>query len=177
MDDMGWLGYFVGKSEYLKSLSIMNFTPPSGSNFLEILKPFIRGVNNNKSIHSLDFGSIDILDGKIFTMMDPFFANCCLTYLLIHECNIGDEGCRLMALAIGSSTRKSLTEVSLAHNNISDEALVNIITSLSMHPRLKRIDLDGNRLNKQGCMTLSTLLRCSVTELQSYKPLISRGTI
>ena len=45
------------------------------------------------------------------------------------------------------------------------EGMVDIITSLSMHPRLEQIDLSGNRLNKNGCMTLSIFLRCSATDL------------
>jgi len=52
--DMGWLGYFVGKSNVLRNLSIVN-----GS----FLTPFLRGVNHNKSINEISFYDIDMLGG------------------------------------------------------------------------------------------------------------------
>ena len=57
-----------------------------------------------------------------------------LTNNNINECNFGDEGARLFALAIGGSTNKSLQTVELENNNISEEGMVDILTSLSMHP-------------------------------------------
>ena len=45
---MGWLGYFVG--EYVEELNIRPFTPTSGSSVSDVMEPFFRGVNNNKSI-------------------------------------------------------------------------------------------------------------------------------
>ena len=51
--------------------------------------------------------------------------------------------------------------------NIADEGLVDIVTSLSMHPNLKYLDLDGNRLRKNGCKALATLLKCSVTNIET----------
>ena len=43
---------------------------------------------------------------------------------------------------------------------------MDIITALSMHPHLVRLELLGNRLGTNGCKALATLLRCSATELQ-----------
>ena len=71
------------------------------------------------------------------------------------------------ALAIGSSTNKSLEEVSLVDNNIADDEMVDIITALTMHPNLRHLNLDGNRLCKKGCVALSKLLRSSAIQLQS----------
>ena len=44
--------------------------------------------------------------------------------------------------------------------------MVDIITALSVHPNLEFLDLDCNRLSKNGCVALATLLRYSATELQ-----------
>ena len=102
-------------------------------------------------------------------MLVPFFENNpALTNLLIHSCSLGDDGWRLLllALAIGSSKNKSLKIVTLEHNDIPDDALVDIITALSMHPHLEDVDFDGNQLQANGCMALSTLVRCSCTKLQ-----------
>ena len=45
--------------------------------------------------------------------------------------------------------------------------MVDIITALSMHPLLENIELYGNHLHKNGCMAMTTLLRCSATQLQT----------
>ena len=167
VNDMGWLGYFISKNDHLKELYLRPFMPPSGVSIAEVIEPFCMGVNHNRSIHKLSLGSMDLFGGKIFTMLGPFFENNnSLVNLTMHECHLGDDGWRLLALAIGSSTNKSLTEVILENNNISDEALVDIITALSMCPRLQHLDFDGNRLHKNGCKALSTLLQHSATKLQ-----------
>ena len=164
--DMGWLGYFISKNNHLDILYMRDFEPPSGASVMEVLEPFIMGVNKNKSITGLDV-CMDLLGGRVFSMMCPFFENNkVLTSLTIRECRLDDDGWRLLALALGRCKNKSLTHVSLSENDISDGALVDIITALSMHPRLQQIDLTNNFLNEKGCRTLATLLRCSCTELE-----------
>ena len=163
-DDMGWLGYFVGKNDHLQKLVINSFTPMWGSS-VDVMNPFFRGVSSNKSIREIHFYSMDLLEGEIFTILTPFFLNNHnLIKIEVHHCDFGDEGCRLFSLAIGSSTNKSLKEVDLRNNNIAEEGMVDIITALSMHPHLTRLDLDRNHLHKNGCAALATLLRCSAKE-------------
>ena len=72
----------------------------------------------------------------------------------------------MFALAIGGSTNKSLKGVHLRNNNIDEDGMVDIITALSMHPCLQKLDLTRNCLRKNGCVALATLLRCSATKLQ-----------
>ena len=200
--DMGWLGYFIGRCDYLQKLYIREFDDYS----IDVLEPFFRGVQLNKSIQVIDFEDIDLFEGKIFTMLTPFLKNntslasiaidncefgdegcrylalalamgACkssctpflknntnLTSLTIEGCNFGDRGSRLLALAIGAC--ESLSDVELPNNNIADDELVDIITALSIQRQLKNLILAGNAMNKNGCVSLSTLLRCSVTELQ-----------
>ena len=103
----------------------------------------------------------------MFTMLGPFFENCpTLTDLTVSGSHLGDDGWRLLALAIGSSKNKSLRKVYLSGCNISDEGSVDIITSLSLHPHLQNLWWNGNRLSTKGCMALATLLRCSATKLK-----------
>jgi len=166
-NDMGWLGYFISKNNHLKDLYFRDFEPPSGASVSDVLEPFIMGVNNNKSITTLNFYHMDQLCGQIFTMLGPFFKNNNnLDVLTIEECILGAEGARLLALAIGSC-KKSLQHVTLLNSNIADEGMVDIITALDMHTNLKYLDLDGNRLHKNGCIALLTLLTCSTTELET----------
>jgi len=165
--DMGWLGYFIGKNDQLRQLSLSDFTPTSGANVSDVLEPFFKGVNNNKSIRELNFEGIDPLGGRVFSMLGPFFENCfTLIDLTLIECHLGDVGSRLLALAIGSSKHKSLKTVALIGSDISDEGSVDIITALSMHSNLKHLDIIGNSLSTKGCTALSTLLRCSATRLR-----------
>ena len=175
--DMGWLGYFVGKNDHLEQLVISPFIATSpGSSIRDFIEPFFRGVSRNKSIHCIKFDSMDMLGGEVFTMLDSFFKdNHNLTTITIKESDFGDEGCRLFALAIGSCTHKSLQEVELENNNISEGGMVKIIRALSMHHKLKRLDLDGNCLRKNGCEALAALLQRSATELQYL--FISRNDI
>ena len=168
--DMGWLGYFIGKSNDLEELDINAdaevIEPLLRGVTTDVIKPFFSGVSSNKSIRKLKFYSMDLLGGEIFTMLDQFFKNnISLEVLTINGCHLEEDGCwRHLALAIGNCN--SLTELTLSNNNISDEGLVDIITSLSMHPRLSTLDLEDNCLQKNGCIALATLLKCSVTGLQ-----------
>ena len=65
------------------------------------------------------------------------------------------------------NTNKSLENVSFEDTSISDEALVDIITALSVHPNLLKLNLSGNRIRKNGYITLATLLKCSCTKLKT----------
>ena len=38
--DMGWLGYFIGKNDQLRQLSLSAFTTTSGTSIAEVLEPF-----------------------------------------------------------------------------------------------------------------------------------------
>ena len=101
--DMGWLGYFISKCDYLKELYIRDFEPPSGASVLDVIKPFFSGLTNNKSLNTLNFFGMDLLDGKIFTMLVPFFKhNNNLDVLSLEECILGNEGSRLLAMALGT---------------------------------------------------------------------------
>ena len=93
--DMGWLGYFVGKHDHLQQLFIKPFTSMSGADYADVIEPFFRGVNNNKSIWEIYFVNVILLEGEMFTMLNPFFQlNYNLTNIVISECDFGVEGCR-----------------------------------------------------------------------------------
>jgi len=130
-------------------------------------------MSSNRSLSEIQFEFIDLSECRLFTILDSFFkGNSNLSKISIDECNFGEDGCRLFALALGSiGGVKSLTEVAVVNNedNIPGEGLVDIITSLSMHPHLSLLNLSGNRLNKNGCIALSTLLQNSTTLLETLQ--------
>ena len=110
--DMGWLGYFAGKNDHLEELSMDSFTPTSGASVMDVIVPFFKGVNSNKSIrrHINFCGAIK--GGEVFTMLGPFFQNNYnLTNIEVRYCGFGEEGSRLFALGVGSSTNQSLKDL------------------------------------------------------------------
>ena len=156
--DMGWLGYFVGKSNVLRHLSILSEYS---------LEPFLRGVNHNKSITKIGFYELDLLGGQSFRVLESFFKNNHnLTDITINNCRFGIGCSHSLASIIGTCSR-SLELLRMRSNNINEEEFVTIITSLSMHPQLKKMELGGNVIRKKGCMALATLLQHSSNELQT----------
>jgi hypothetical protein len=116
------LGYFIGKSKHLKNLFLHSLVPSGDIRIESLYEAFFFGVNNNKSINRIEFRGTDLLGGKIFTMMEPFFKNNSnLTNIEIMHCNFGAGVSRALALALGSITSKSLTKVRLQSNVISEE--------------------------------------------------------
>jgi len=140
---MGWLGYFIGKSKNLHELNITRFEQLNGN----VVVPFFNGVSRNRSITKLALDDVDLLNGSIFTALDPFFEyNKKLVTLSISHCDWGDEGSRLLALALSSCKNSSLTKLFLVSNNFEG---VDIITALSMHRQLQEIDFEENLLRKK----------------------------
>lgn len=62
--DMGWLGYFIGKSDHLGELNIRPFTPTSGDSVRDVMKPFFRGISRNKSIREVNFVQRGFIGGR-----------------------------------------------------------------------------------------------------------------
>ena len=94
-------------------------------------------------------------------MLIPFLKNNdSLKQLFIEECDI--RGCLpQLSLAIGNCN-KSLKHFEFEENEIGDGQLVDIITSLSMHPQLEIIEFAGMAIGGVNeCTALSTLLRCT----------------
>ena len=101
-------------------------------------------------------------------MMVPFFKNNnSLKFLEVSEYTMSADCLRQLALAIGEcNTSLHTVTVRIYGNEIQSGNIVDIITALSMHPQLKRIDLSGMDVGGVSCIALSTLLRCSTTHRQ-----------
>ena len=103
VDDMGWLGFFIGKNDHLEELLMRSFIPTSGASARDVMEPFLRGVSRNKSIREIIFLRMDLLGGGAFTMLSPFFKNNHnLTHINVNNCVLEMRGyvCLLWLLGV-----------------------------------------------------------------------------
>ena len=163
--ELGWLGYYIGKSTNLQQLHIISSLPPSCNTGIE---DFRRGLGRNRSIRKLSFSNNHRLDGQIFHMLDLFFKNTDnLTEMEMTNCILGVECVRHLSLASGEC-KKSLQKVVFIDNQIIDGGQsMDIIAALQMHPQLKQLHLEGMSIGRNECTTLSTLLRNTTHQLQT----------
>ena len=161
----GWLGYYIGKSITVDTLYIKTVPSPSCNDGVE---DFHREMGRNKSIRSICFGG-NLLDGKIFYMLDSFFRNNNnLTGIEVRDCDMGVECVRQLSLALGScSNNRSLKRIELSQNQIGHVQLVDIIAALIMHPQLEHLDLVTMNIGRNECTALATLLSNTTKQLQT----------
>eukprot|EP00984_Skeletonema_dohrnii_P023282 scaffold12357_cov91-Skeletonema_dohrnii-CCMP3373.AAC.1 len=165
-DDLGWLGYFIGKSEYLQRLDI--YYLPDGEQQMHafsegiarnqsIRKINIHNLNNDtfksimRELHSasqleeLDISSINVdPDGwsELRTLLES--GVCKLKHLCLRGFNyIGNEGMGVLSnglIGIGSS----LKYLSLRNNSIGNEGLSSLVDALQTCTGLETLHLYGN---------------------------------
>jgi len=152
-DDLGWLGYFIGKSKYLEQLRIRSWG--EGEN----IEAFMEEINHNRSINSLYIGTN--LGGVSFRNLCPFFRNNNnrLTQLELDHFEVGLECAQSIAFVLGESQYYSLTTLRLEGCNLSDEGFAGIATALRTHPQLESLYLEGNNIGLMGCIALADMLR------------------
>lgn len=157
--DLGWLGYFIGNNTHLRVIVLYSHDVLDNN-----LERFCRGLCRNRSIQKISFR--DYSGGEIFQLLSPFFNNNHnLMEIGAGDSNLGEEGCRLLSLAIAECS-KSLTRCTLSIGN-GDGQLVDIIASLSMHPQLQELQLNGTNIGRIESIALATLLPWTTTELHT----------
>ena len=151
-DDLGWLGYFIGRSEVIKYLDINNhFCPDGDDNY------FFDGMSHNRSIEHLGIHCEIGLDSWI--SLGSFLENNRnLSNLEFHGIVIGHESAQYLASALGRMNHHSLEELSMDSTNISDEGLTDIVTALRTQWRLENLSFGGNNVGRSGCIALGNTL-------------------
>eukprot|EP00984_Skeletonema_dohrnii_P009923 scaffold3820_cov77-Skeletonema_dohrnii-CCMP3373.AAC.2 len=182
-DDMGWVGYFIGKSEYLLDLYIHYL--PDGEEALA----FAEGIARSQSIWYI---GINNLSNDGFTaIVRVFYSMSQLEELVIIDNNsvspdgwselrtllesgvcklkqlrldgnnyIGNEGVDVLSnglRGIGSS----LEVLEMRNNSIGNEGLLAVVEALQTCTSLEILDLSGNDFSSAaaGLASLSDLLR------------------
>mmetsp|Transcript_26470 Transcript_26470/g.48708 ORF Transcript_26470/g.48708 Transcript_26470/m.48708 type:complete len:486 (+) Transcript_26470:181-1638(+) len=157
--ELGWLGYFIGNNTHLRVIVLYSHDVLDNN-----LERFCRGLCRNRSIQKISFR--DYSGGEIFQLLSPFLNNNHnLMEIGAGDSNLGEEGCRLLSLAIAECS-KSLTRCTLSIGN-GDGQLVDIIASLSMHPQLQELQLNGTNIGRIESIALATLLPWTTTELHT----------
>ena len=84
----------------------------------------------------------------------------------MQECEFDTGSARQFSSAL-RCCNKSLKSVIIAENGLGDERLVDIITALSVHPQLEKLQLVGMNIGRNWCTALAALLSSSATGLRS----------
>ena len=162
-EELGWLGYFLGKNTTVNDLYIRSTPSPSCNAGVE---DFRRGMGRNSFIRSIIFGC-HRLNGQIFYLLDLFFRNNNnLIEFVVSECDLGVDNIRQLSLALGNCN-KSLKKVKFDTNAFDNGRLVDIIAALGMHPQLEELALVSMDIGRNEFTALSTLLRNTTKQLQT----------
>ena len=147
-DDLGWLGYFIGKCQQLRSLEIASFPEEAET---EHINQLIQGISCNRSIQRLIIDDENM--GQFLDEMGIFFRdNSKLEDLDFGGFDIGHESACNLALALGRSQHK-YDDISL-DTNLSDESVAEIVNSLTAQSQLKRLCFSNNNLSRHACVAL-----------------------
>ncbi len=167
-DDLGWLGYFVGRSTTLVNLYIYDTPDMHMPQAIDVnrIGTFIEGFNRNQSIQEMHIGSG--LGSAMFGQTDNFFKN----NNNLRELSFGimstisaESACSIAHML---SQCTSLRKISFEDSEASDVVLAEIIKAISTHPQLEELDLGGNNLGREGCAALGNALKvCRNPQLQN----------
>eukprot|EP00984_Skeletonema_dohrnii_P021964 scaffold11082_cov74-Skeletonema_dohrnii-CCMP3373.AAC.1 len=152
-DDLGWLGYFIGRSEVLEALHV-HYLPEER----EQVGALVRGVTHNQSIKELSIQT-DLGDEGFGSLGCFLQKNNSLTHLIFEGFDIG-RGCgHNIAMAMEQCRHNSLIRFELDQNNISAEGFAEIATALRNQSQLEDLYLKHNNIGRNGCVALGNTLR------------------
>eukprot|EP00984_Skeletonema_dohrnii_P021968 scaffold11082_cov74-Skeletonema_dohrnii-CCMP3373.AAC.5 len=151
-DDLGWLGYFIGRSVVLKALHI-HVLPEER----EQLVAFMRGVAHNQSITELIIRT-DLGDQGFGSLGCFLRKNNALRRLRFVDFHVDTECGHNISMALVQCRHKSLSRFELDRNNISEEAFAEIATALRNQSQLEDLYLKYNNIGRDGCVALVNTL-------------------
>ena len=163
-DDLGWLGYFIGRSSQLNDLTIFIDNSIEGDPGLSLpqMDALAQGISLNRSISWLTI--VGDLGDLFLQRLGHFFrGNKNLLHLRLSEFDIGLETARNLAVDLRDMSLKSFDVERLCYDsdsgNFIDDGTVTeeVITALSTHKKLHRVELLTCNLNRSSCMALGRL--------------------
>eukprot|EP00984_Skeletonema_dohrnii_P026065 scaffold15321_cov83-Skeletonema_dohrnii-CCMP3373.AAC.3 len=160
-DDLGWLGYFIGKSVKLHCLNIRELPADEERQRID---DFFDGLARNQSIQIFevnDFG--DYGSAALFRVLGNLSQ---LEELSYRGSNLTRNGCFALGTLLESGVWKSLKELYFYRNNIGDDGVAALASGLrSVGPSLHTLGLSNNSFGNEGLLALVTALE-SCTSLE-----------
>uniref|UniRef100_A0A7S2P416 Uncharacterized protein n=1 Tax=Skeletonema marinoi TaxID=267567 RepID=A0A7S2P416_9STRA len=157
-DDLGWLGYFIGRNQSLDALAI-HFLPQER----ERVDAFIKGVNYNRSLR--EFSLVYPMDLGLHNLCSFFRDNNNLRSIHLCRSQIGRECAHELALALSQRQAQSLMQLDFINNNLDDEGFAEIVQALWTQPQLDRLLCSSNNIGRISCEALGALMRERMTNL------------
>eukprot|EP00574_Skeletonema_japonicum_P003091 CAMPEP_0201723462 /NCGR_PEP_ID=MMETSP0593-20130828/7519_1 /ASSEMBLY_ACC=CAM_ASM_000672 /TAXON_ID=267983 /ORGANISM="Skeletonema japonicum, Strain CCMP2506" /LENGTH=396 /DNA_ID=CAMNT_0048214579 /DNA_START=22 /DNA_END=1209 /DNA_ORIENTATION=+ len=162
-DELGWLGYYIGKCASLTKL-VINDLPED----VDQRNQFLTGLNRNRSIQQL-FIFHDLWCDISETLDDFFRNNKSLSVLRLKDFDIEyEEACNLASTIRDTS----LSTLDLESNDLCREGFEQIIRACAQS-QINDLCLSHNNISRIGCTTLGTLLGSG--ELNNLTSLDFRG--
>jgi hypothetical protein len=150
-DDLGWLGYFIGKCDVLEELYIW-YLPGERDR----INRFFDGMSRNRSIQFLEI-KCEIGDDN-WISLGSFFENSRNLSGFTVEGLIGQESARNLALALGQMNHNRLKLLTMDSTGIGDERFAEIATTLRSQSHLEYLIFDNNNIGRSGCVALGNTL-------------------
>ena len=154
-DDLGWLGFYIGRSEHLTKLNLFDLPYHPAELHNEQMDALTRGISRNRSIVEL------IIDHDV---RDVGFRNMCifvrennnLRNLDLLHVKPEDESAQHFALMLEQRQSNSLQRLALQDNDLGDEEIEAIAAALSRQASLEELELMENDFGRPGCVALGT---------------------
>eukprot|EP00984_Skeletonema_dohrnii_P027879 scaffold17584_cov71-Skeletonema_dohrnii-CCMP3373.AAC.3 len=164
-DDLGWLGYFIGKSVKLQCLEIQYLPEDDGGE--QQMHPFSDGIARNQSIQKV---IIDNVSNNGFAAIARALGNLSHLEELVFKWynsngGLNVNGCSALGTLLESGVSK-LKQLRLDSSGIDDAGVVAFASGLrSIGPSLKELYLGWNFIGNEGLSALvAALANCTSLE-------------
>eukprot|EP00984_Skeletonema_dohrnii_P004383 scaffold1562_cov93-Skeletonema_dohrnii-CCMP3373.AAC.11 len=151
-DDLGWLGYFIGRSEVIEVLEVQ-YLPEER----EQVDAFMWGIIQNQSIKRLSIKT-DIGDQGFENLGRFLRNNNALASLRFVNFHVGRECAHDVAMALEQCRHDSLRSFDLESSN-DEDTFSEIAEALRFQSQLDRLHFDCNNIGRDGCVALANTLR------------------
>ncbi|KAL1250704.1 hypothetical protein QQF64_018500, partial [Cirrhinus molitorella] len=122
--------------------------------------------SSNSVLRELDLSNNDLQDSGVNLLSDGLKANCTLEILRLSICNLTDQSCESLSLALQSSN-SVLRELDLRNNDLKDTGVKLLSDGLkSPNCQLEILRLSGCMVTKEGCGYLSSALSSNPSHLR-----------
>eukprot|EP00985_Skeletonema_marinoi_P022406 scaffold14302_cov141-Skeletonema_marinoi.AAC.3 len=159
-DDLGWLGYFIGKSKFFHHLYIRVLHDGEGRE--QQMPAFMEGIARSQSIRALS--CTDLGDNVSEAIVRALGSLPRLEELYYGSNSPGPNGFSALRTLLESGVLK-LKKLLLFDNDMVDDGVASLVNGLkSIGPSLKVLELISNSIGNEGLSALAALANCTSLE-------------